>query len=73
MLLTHTHEEFASLATLHTYHTYPPCKHVSEVALLRPSQIQHYVYGGWQGTLEIQECMDGIFKIPWLDPAITLL
>jgi hypothetical protein len=43
---------------------------VSRVALLRPSHIHHYVYGEWQGTLEIQECLDGIFKILHLDPAI---
>jgi len=73
MLLTHTHEDFAALATLHTYHTCPPCRDMSGVALLRPSQIQHYVYGGWQGTLEIQECLNGIFKILQLDPAISLL
>ena len=43
------------------------------MALLRPSQIHHYVYGEWQGTLEIQECLDGIFSILELDPAISLL
>jgi hypothetical protein len=73
MLHTHTHEEFATLVTLHKDHTCPPCRDVSGVALLRPSQIQHYVYGEWQGTMEIQECLDGIFKVLQLDPAISLL
>ena len=46
---------------------------VSGVELLRPSQIHHYVYGEWQGTLEIQQCLEGIFKILQLDPIISLL
>ena len=77
MLLTHTHEEFASLADFHTctWNTlYMSCIwNVSRVALLRPSQIQRYVYGGWQGTLEIQECLCGKFKIIQLDTVISLL
>ena len=54
MLLYHTHEEFAALATLQKDHACTPCIDVSGVALLRPSHIHHYVYGEWQGTLEIQ-------------------
>jgi len=73
MLLTHTHEEFDKLAILQKYDTCPPCADVSGVALLRPSQIYHYVYGEWQGTLEIQECMDGIYFLLQLDPAVSLL
>jgi len=73
MLLTHTHEEFATLASLQKDHTRPPCRYVSGLALLRPSQIHHYIYGEWQGILEIQECLDGIFKILQLDPAVSLL
>ena len=46
---------------------------VSGVAFIRPSQIHHYVYGECQGTLEIQECMEGIFRLHLLDPAISLL
>ena len=38
-----------------------------------PSLIQHYAYGGWQGTLKIQECFDGIFKILRLDLSISLI
>ena len=73
MLLTHTHEEFATLATLQKDNTCPPCKDLSGVALLRPSHIHHYVYGEWQGTLQIKELLDGIFKIIKLDQAISLL
>jgi len=62
LLLAHTHEEIASLATLQKDHTCLPCEDVSGVAL-HPSQIQHYVYGGWQGTLGIKECLDRIFKV----------
>jgi len=46
---------------------------VSGVASLRPSLIQHYTYGGWQGTLEVQECLDGIIKLLRLDPSISLI
>ena len=70
MLLTHTHEEFASLAVLKKYHTCPPCRDVSGVALPRPSQIHHYVYGEWQDTLKIQGCLEAILKLLQLDPAI---
>ncbi len=73
MLLTHTHEEFATLALLQMEDTCPPCRDVSRDALLRPSQIHHYFFGEWQGTLEIQECLDGIFKIFLIDFAIYLL
>ena len=50
-LQTHTHEDFASLALLHKDHTCLPYMDVSGVALLRPSQMHHCVYGEWQGTL----------------------
>ncbi len=45
----------------------------SGVAALRPSLIQHYTYAGWQGTLEVQECLDGIFKLFRLDLSISLI
>jgi hypothetical protein len=47
MLLSHTHEEFATLATLQSDHVCPPCRDVSGTALIRPSHIHHYVYGEW--------------------------
>ena len=46
---------------------------VSRVSLLRPSLIHHYAYGGWQGTLEIQEFLNDIFKFIRLDPFISLI
>jgi hypothetical protein len=73
MLLTHTHEEFATLATIEKDHTCPPCRDALGVALLRPSQIHHYVYGEWRGTLEIQDCLDGTFKILQHDLTNSLL
>jgi hypothetical protein len=73
LLHTHTHEEFATLALLHKDHFSPPCMDVSGVALIRPSQIQHYVFGEWQGTMEVQECLEGIFKLLQLDPSISLM
>ena len=73
MLQTHTHKKFASLALLQKDHTCPLCMDVLGVALIRPSQVHHYVYGEWQGTLKIQECMEGIFRLLQLDPAISLL
>ncbi len=54
-------------------HDVPDAWTCQGMALLRLSQIQHYVYGEWQGTLEIQESLDGIFKLLQLDPAISLL
>ncbi len=73
MLQTHTHEEFASLALLQKDHTCPPCMDVSGVVLIRPSQIHRYVFGEWQETMDIQECLEGIFRNLQLDPAISLL
>jgi hypothetical protein len=43
------------------------------MALIRPSQIKHCVYGWWQGTLKIQECMEVLFRILHLDSSIYLL
>ena len=45
----------------------------SGVATLRPSLFQHYTYGGWQGTLEVKESLDGIFKLLCLGPSIFLI
>ena len=46
---------------------------MSRAARIRPSQIHHYVFGEWQGTLEVQECLEGIFRILQIDPSISLL
>ena len=45
----------------------------SGVATLRPTLIHHYTYGGLHGTLEVQECLDVIFKLLRLDPSISLI
>jgi hypothetical protein len=50
-----------------------PCEDAFSVALIRPFQIKHYGYVWWQGTVEVQECMEGIFKILLTDPSICLL
>jgi hypothetical protein len=73
LLLTHTHEEFASLATRQHDRACPPCRDVSGTGLLLPSQIHHYVYGEWQGTMEVQDCLDGIFNILGINPSLALL
>ena len=73
ILCTHTHGEFAVLADCYDADSCPPCMYVSGVASLRPSLIQHYTCGGWQDTLEVQECLDGIFKLLRLNPFISLI
>ena len=63
-------EEIDTLALLQKDNTCPSCREVSGVALLHPYRIHHYIYGEWQSTIEIQECLGGIFKILQIDPAI---
>jgi hypothetical protein len=43
------------------------------VALLRPSRIKHYTYGNWQRDMDVQDCLEGIFKLLRLDPSISLM
>jgi len=45
----------------------------SSLALLKRSQIERYSYGAWQDTREIQDYMEGIFKILKKDSSISLL
>jgi hypothetical protein len=73
MLHTHTHEEFIALAIIQKDQSCPPCMDMLGAAQIRPSQIHHFVYGEWQGTLEVQDCLEGIFKLLQLDPSISLL
>ena len=73
ILCTHSHEEFSDIANQYTYATCLPCVDVSGVALLRPFLIHHYAYGGWHGTLEVRESLDGIFKLLRLIPSISLI
>jgi len=72
LLHTHTHEEFAALALLHKDNFCPSCLDVSGAALIRPSQIHHYVFGEWQDTLEVHECLEVIFRFLQLAPAVHL-
>ena len=60
------------LATLQKDHACPPCRDVSGVALLHSSKIHHNVYGEWQGSLEVQDCLDSIFNILQINPSIAL-
>jgi hypothetical protein len=48
ILHTNTRDEFAELTKLYEDDTCPPCIGVSSAALLRPSKIQHNIYGSWQ-------------------------
>jgi len=73
ILQAHTHEKFADLTAEYDDNTCPLCMDVPGVSLLRPSLIYHYTYGSCQDTLEIQECLDGIFKLIRLDPSISLI
>jgi len=50
-----------------------PCWDVSGAALLRPSQIKNYTFGNWQSDLNIQDCLEGIFKLLRLDLSIALM
>ena len=47
--------------------------YVSREALLLSSQIHHYVYGEWQGSLEVQDCLEGNFNILRINPSVALL
>ena len=50
-----------------------PCWDVSREALLRPSQIRHYTYGNSQSDLDIQDCLEEMFKLLRLDSSIALM
>jgi hypothetical protein len=74
LLHTHTHEELANLVEALSDDTCTPCyDDVSGLAGLRPSQIKHYIYWGWQSDLDVQDCMEGIFKLLRLNPSISLM
>ena len=73
LLHTHSHEEFSEIANQYEDESCLLCIDVSGVALLHPSLIRHYTYGGWQGTLEVHEYLNGIFNLLRLDPSISLI
>ncbi len=73
LLRTQTHQEFAAFALLQEDHSCPPALEISGAALIRPSQMHPYVSGEWQDTLEVQDYLEGIFRLLQLDPSISLL
>ena len=72
-LHTHSHEGFAALFDSYNDGNCTPCWDVSRAALLRPSQILHYTYGNWQSELDVQDCLEDIFRLLRLDPSISLM
>ena len=65
--------DFAKVANLHGNHTWPPVFDTSAAALITPAIVQHFAYGNWQGTMEIQDCMSGLFRQLRINPSISLL
>jgi hypothetical protein len=73
LLQTHSREDFAKNANLHGNNTCSSVNDSSAAALITPDIIQHYAYGNWQGTMEVQDCLSGIFRLLRLDRSISLL
>jgi hypothetical protein len=73
LLQNHIHSEFASLANKYTNITCPPCQDSSSVALIIQDLVQHFTYRNYQGTMEIQDCLSGIFRLLRVDPSVSLL
>ena len=53
----HRRRDFAKLANLHGSKTCPPVADTSAAALITPAIVQHFAYGNWQGTMEVQDCL----------------
>ncbi len=73
LLHTHSHEDFATLVNKYEDDQCTPCWDASGAALPRPSQIKNYALGNLQSDLDIQDCLEGIFKLLRLDPSIALM
>ncbi len=73
LLHTHTHTDFATLANQYSNATCPPVTKSSSTALLTPGLFHQYAHGKWQGTMEVQDCLTGIFRLLEINPSITLL
>ena len=74
--LMHTHApiDFASLANKYKAATGPSVVFDSSaVGPITPNIIQHYVHGNWQGTMQVQDYLSGIFRRLGIDPSISLL
>jgi hypothetical protein len=70
---THSRMDFAKFANLHGSHTCPPVSDTSAAALITPAIVQHFAYGNWQGTMEIQDCLSGLFRLLRINLSISLL
>jgi hypothetical protein len=73
ILQTHSHEEFVNIANRYTYAGCQPVTDSSAKDLITPDIVQHFVHGNWQGTMEVQDCLKGIFNLLRIDPSISLL
>jgi hypothetical protein len=73
LLHTHNRRAFAKIAILHGNNTCPPVTDSYAAAFIIPDIIQHYAYGNRQGTMEVQDCLGGIFRLLRLDPSNSLL
>ena len=51
----------------------PPCPDSSSVAHITPGLVQHFTHGNYQGTVEIHDCLSGIFNLLRVDPSISIL
>ena len=70
---THSQEDFATLVSQNENAQCTPCWYISKAALLRSSHIKNYTYSNWQSDLDIQACLEGIFKLLRIDPSIALM
>ena len=61
------------IANLRGTNKCPPVTDCSAAALITPDTVQHYAYGNWQGPMEVQDCLNGIFRLLRLNPSISLL
>ena len=73
LMQTHTPSDFASLANSYTNITGPTVLDCSGTEPITPAIIQHFVHGNWQNTIQVQECLTGIFRTLGIDPSISLL
>ena len=73
LLQTHSPESFASIANRYKNSECTPVTDRSAADLITPDLIQHFVHGNWQGTMEVQDCLKGIFNLLRINPSISLL
>ena len=67
--------DFAKFAKFNLYgsHTCPSVADTSVATLITPAIIQHFTYGNWKGTMEIQDCLSELFRLLSINPSISLL